>query len=156
MDWIPDQDEIKIKKISAYDAAIKLLCRRDYSTYKLSQKLIEKNYSELEINEAVERLIEKRYLREDFYIEARIKAFIRKNYSARYIQQKLAQEHLDVPLIDINNLFDQLQITERSQIDKLVEKKLQFLDENTSAELKTRNKIQRFLVSKGHFTSIDQ
>lgn len=153
MDWIADQPEKKIRKFSAYDAAIKLLCRKDYSRYKLSQKLLDKDYPLHEIEETVEKLVKQRYLREDYYIEARIKGFIRKNYSARYIQQKLAQEHLDVPIDKILHVFEGVDVTEQDQVKKLIEKKRLSIGESENDEFKIKEKIYRFLVGKGHFES---
>ena len=66
---------------TAYMDAIKLLAKKDYSEYKLRKKLKEKLHDSESIDEAIQEVTEKKYLREDYYIEARIRGLMRKNYS---------------------------------------------------------------------------
>ena len=126
-----------------YKHAIKLLTKKDYSVHKLKNKLFEKEFLEEEIEEAITLLLEKKYLREDYYAQARIRAFIKKGYSTKYIQEKLRDEKVDVDHSFIQDEYEYLQVTEEDQIDILIRKKMQ--QSSTNPE-----KIKRFLISKGH------
>ncbi len=143
------------RESKAYKAAIKLLTKRDYSCYKLMNKLVEKEFDTDDIADTIKTLLKKRYLREDYYIEARVKAFIRKNCSISYIQQKLAAEHLDVSRDLIKSIFDEKQISEEDQIKNLTAKKktkVEILESDDYEEKqRKRLKLVRFLNSKGHY-----
>jgi len=129
-----------------FATSLRLLTRRDYSRYKLTQKLLEKDFSEEEIEETIERLLELNYLREDEYIRARTRAFIHKNYSPRYIQNKLKSEHLDVSEETIMSYYTELEITPDQQIEALIEKKLRGQDIATA----NWDKIIASVERKGH------
>ena len=78
----------------AYNYLIRLLSARDYSEYKLREKCRQKEFPPEDIDEAIQRVKDQNYLREDQYIEARIKGFMSKNCSPHYIQRKLKEEKL--------------------------------------------------------------
>ncbi len=136
-------------KESAYGQAIKLLTKRDYSRFKLSQKLSEKGFTPEEIELAIEELLAKKYLREDYYLEARIKGMIRKNYGKHYIISKLATEQLDCPEELLNEIYQELQITPEQQITTLIAKKMRLLKLSLSNSEKEQ-KLLTLLHSKGH------
>lgn len=126
---------------TCYQESIKLLAKRDYSVPKLTEKLKTKGFTLVEIEAVIQTLIEKRYLREDEYIRARVKAFIRKGYSKKHIELKLRQEGLNNTVEIINEQFNELGVSEKDQVERLIAKKR----ENDPLRLK------RFLMSKGHF-----
>jgi regulatory protein len=142
----------KRKKRSAYSTIIRLLAKRDYSRYKMEQKLLEKDYPIDEIETALDEVIEKKFLREDYYIEARIKGYMHKYCTPIFIQQVLYKEHLSVPIDDIRAVFEEYEITTEAQIKKLISKKMphsgSFSDYNAKQKLKA--KIINFVCSKGH------
>lgn len=146
-DFTSDNEASKTKKLDAYLYAIKLLAKRDYSEFKLRKKLIEKSFSGDEIEKAMSEVIEKGYLREDYYAEARIKGFMYKGFSIEHIIQRLAKEHVDVDRETVEKIFSEYGISKESQIQQLIEKKLRTLNKNNP---KTRAKILRFLISKGY------
>lgn len=138
----------------AYNYLVKLLSFRDYSEVKLREKLREKKFSPEETESAINELKSRGYLREDLYIEARIKGFMHKNCSANYIKQKLASEKLTVEYDLIYNIFDEHKIEEADQIQNLLVKKLKSFSTLKNLEYEERNKVVqkavRYAVSKGH------
>lgn len=134
----------------AYFYAIRLLTRQDYSVAKLKKKLAEKKYEKPVIEELINELLAKNYLREENYLIARIKGLMYKHYAARFIQQKLAQESIQCELDYIYEIFAENRLSEQDQILTLIQKKTRSLKEIESIDLNFRKKLLRFLVSKGH------
>ena len=131
----------------AYSYLIKILSSRDFSEFKLREKLRARNYPADEIEEAINEVKARNFLREDNYTEARIKAFMNKGYSPHYIQQKLSQEHLEVPLPLIEDVFSEHKMTAQDQIDRLIRKKL---NNKNAVDFNDETKVLRYLLSKGH------
>ncbi len=131
----------------AYQTLIRLLSIRDYSEYKLREKLRERNFPANEIEDAINQVKEQNYLREDIYAEARAKAFMNKGYATNYIRQKLNQEHVTVSNEFISEIYDEHKYSEEDQIRELVQKKLRGKKiEDYNQEVK----VIRFIPSKGH------
>lgn len=136
-----------MSKSKAYFYLIKILSSRDYSEHKLREKLRERKYPAIEIDEVINEIKEKGYLKEDLYTEARIKGFMHKGYPPKYIRQKLAQEQLTVSEDVIMDVFVEHRVSVEEQIERLVRKKLPKI---FPIEYEAQNKILRFLMSKGH------
>lgn len=136
----------------AYQTLIRLLGFKDYSEHKLREKLKERGFNPDEIDDAINEVKEKKYLREDLYAESRAKAFMNKGYSQNFIRQKLSQEHVSVSEEFIDEIYDEHKYSEEDQIKELIQKKLRgkmIEDYNHEA------KVIRFVLSKGHsFDSI--
>lgn len=137
-----------------YKKAIRLLTQRDYSRPKLRKKLVEAGFELADACEVVEEVYKIGYLKEDWYIEARIKAFMRKGYSQSHIKQRLANEELNISFELIDSIFNDNGHNESDQMQDLLSKKGQrFL--NTWSELsfeerqKVKVKLVRALASKG-------
>jgi SOS response regulatory protein OraA/RecX len=143
---------------AAYNYAIRLLAQRDYSQIKLTTKLKERmvkfdSYDLDDIEVAIEKVLKQGYLKEYLYIEARIKGLMHKNLSPTHIQQKLKQEQLNVEISKIDSIFYENEETEEQQIKNLIRKKscgVNWEDLDDAAIHKKREKILRFLISKGH------
>lgn len=131
----------------AYSYLVKILSFQDFSEHKLRKKLQGRNFSTEEIEEAITEVKSKNFLREDNYIEARIKAFMNKGYSPEYIQQKLSQEHLQVSEEIIQAVFNEYSLTTDEQIRRLATKKMR---NDHVPDHDDQNKILRYLLSKGH------
>lgn len=131
----------------AYFYLIKILSSRDYSEHKLREKLRERKYPASEIDEVINEIKAKGYLKEDLYTEARIKGFMHKGYSIDYIRQKLQQEKLTVPLETIGDIFEEYRITEDQQVERLALKKI---GTKIPEDFEQESKILRYLISKGH------
>jgi SOS response regulatory protein OraA/RecX len=138
----------------AYSYLVKLLTGRDYSEHKLKEKLQEKvrakKFPADEAQKALNEIKERGFLREESYAEARIKAFMHKGYSANYIRQKLNQEKVSVTEETIYEIFEEYRITEKDQIERLIQKKLRSIPEDKEEAYKERQKAIRFAISKGH------
>jgi regulatory protein len=130
----------------AYLYLIRLLSSRDYSEYKLREKLKGRNHPANEIDEAIQKIKDQNYLKEDLYIEARVKAFMNKGCSPYYIKQKLKQEHLEIDSDTINEIFDEHKVSDDDQLQNLIRKKFRA----SSDPSKDEAKVLRFLISKGH------
>lgn len=131
----------------AYMYLVKILSIRDYSEYKLREKLRERNYPADEIESAINDIKAKGYLREEAYAEARVKASMQKGYSPDYIRQKLAQENVPITDEEINAVFAEYRTKPEEQIERLVRKKMAG---KTEFDYEGESKILRYLISKGH------
>lgn len=134
----------------AYSYLVKLLSSRDYSEHKLREKLREKKYPANEIDDALNEIKSRGFLREEAYAEARIKAFMSKGYSINYIKQKLHQEKVEVTEDQIHGVFEEHRETEIEQIKRLLAKKLRNIPEDREEAYKEKQKALRFALSKGH------
>lgn len=135
----------------AYKYCIRILSRRDYSRAKLKQKLLDREHDDV-ADELIDLLIEKRYLREDYYVEGRIKGMMKKNYSPSYIILKLREEQVTVSYPEVMEVFNEWRFTTLSQIEDLIRKK-SVLHDWTSEDIKepqNKVKLTRFIQTKGH------
>lgn len=137
-----------------YLKAIRLLTQRDYSRPKLRKKLIGAGFSSEDAYECTEKLYEEGYLKEDWYIEARIKAFMRKGYAPSHIKQRLAQEELIVSDTLIASIFDEYGQDEGAQMAELLSKKgRRYLSSwpqmDYDERQKVKGKLVRTLIAKG-------
>lgn len=135
----------------AYSYLIKLLSARDYSQHKLKEKLQtkvrEKKFPADEAEAALKEVMEKGWVREEAYAEARVKGFMSKGYSPDYIRQKLAQEKMTVTDDSIGEIFTEHHVSVEEQIERLVRKKM---GSRTQFDYDDETRILRFLISKGH------
>ena len=131
----------------AYTYLVKILSARDYSEHKLREKLREKQYPANEIEAAIADIKAKGFLREEVFTESRIRTFMNKGLSVNHIRQKLQQEHLQATDEQIQEIFDENQISEDQQIERLARKKM---GSKTDLNFDDQGKILRYLISKGH------
>lgn len=136
-----------------YNSALRLIARRDYSEYKLSQKLKEKQFSLEEIAEVIGILKDENYLREDFYREARIKGLLRKGYSPEVVQYKMDQERCPATLEEIQDVGNEMDLTGDNQLFELVSKKVRIDYEFVSDKRKLKDRVLRYIHSRGHNVS---
>ncbi len=136
----------------AFDYAIRILSIKDYSVYKMKQKLTDRKHSFEEIQTTINRLIELNYLREDEYKRIRIKTLLVKNYSDNYILQKCAEEMLSINQDDINQIRSEYEIFDDDTINKLIEKKLRNkeIPKGYEDKMKLKAKLYNFLFTKGY------
>jgi len=131
----------------SYLCAIKLLTKKDYSEYKLSQKLLLRGFSPEDINATIDQLKIKNLLREDDYCELKIKGMMQRNYSPEYILASLSREKINISKEQIEKIFWDHKVTSKIQIKKIFEKKLRNL---TSISQKDINRALNRALSKGH------
>ncbi len=137
---------------AAYLYAIKLLTKRDYSKHKLQLKLKTRGYDEEHIQDAVDEIIEKGYLKEETYTTARVKGLIHKGLHPSFIQTKLEEEHIQITIEEINEVFKEYKVTTRDQILTLLSKKMRSIDFEKDQERmdQLRFKLIRYILTKGH------
>ena len=89
------------QKMSCFDAAIKLLSKRDYSVKEMAGKLKEKSYEGHTIAETIDRLEGKGWLDDEKFAlnKTRYRAEISK-WGAQRIRQELMQKGIASSLID--------------------------------------------------------
>lgn len=139
-------------KSASYLYSLRLLAKRDYSIYKLRNKLLDKNFDPEEVEETIDYLLEVNYLREDEYKRIRVKQLLTKRYSNNYIIQKCDQEHIQVNHSFIDEIRSEYQLLPIEQINYLIEKKLRNIKPEELKEnyIKIKKRLFNFLTSKGH------
>lgn len=133
-----------------YNQALNHLARKDYSEYKLTQKLKTRGYDGPVVKEVIEALTEKNFLREDLYKEARIKGFLRKGYSHRVIQYRLSQEFCEASSEEIEQVAHEMGLGPDSQLQELVEKKVRIDYDFVSDKSKLKDRVLRYAANRGH------
>lgn len=136
-----------------YNYCIHLLARQDYSEYKLKQKLRSKpNNLPHEIEEVLVKLSEQGLLREENYKRLFIRKWIMKGESEEKIRRRGAQEKLELSREDFELVKKEHCFDDNESIEKLVAKKLRSktIPQNHLDRYKLRDKVLRFLISKGH------
>ena len=146
----PKEKKSQYKK--GLDYAVRILSLRDYSIHKMKQKLKERGIEQIDSEKIIEQLLSWNYLREEEYTKQRIKQLILKGFANNLILQKLRQEHLTPLESDIDDIRCEQDLTSDSQLDYLIQKKLRGKDIPTEfeAKMKLKNKVTRFLISKGY------
>lgn len=135
-----------------YHFSIKLLSKKDYSIFKLKQKLVGQNFTEDEICETINRLQELNYLREEEFTQTRIKSLITRYYSNQYIQEKLLSEGLTSHDEMINSIRNEYDLNTDKVIQYLIQKKIgtKIISSDSEENYKIKNKVMSFLSSKGY------
>ena len=135
-----------------YSYALKLLAKRDYSRAKLRDKLLQREFPPEEIDEALDELIEKKYLREDYYAEARVKGLMHKGLSPTMIKYRLSEEDCQVTLEFIETIYNEYKLSSDDQIQELLAKKLRSsrVDHSNGLSYEAKQKIVASVVRKGH------
>jgi regulatory protein len=144
---------VKVKPATtAYQYALYLLSGQDYSEYKIRQKMKLKGYEAEEIDTTVGKLIEKNFLREEEYKRMLAKRWISKGYSDNMIKRRGGQEKLEFGSTELIQMRDESGTSSLDVISKLVAKKMRGQDVPTDrhAKQKLRDKVSRFLLSKGY------
>lgn len=134
-----------------YNYSIHLLARQDYSEFKMKNKLLSKKDNSLEeVLEVISELKRKNYLREDLYKRGFIKKWLLKGESTFKIQKRGDSEHLCITPEDIELLQTDLNLSSQKSVYGLMEKKLRSVPKPVKDKKKLRDKILRFLISKGY------
>lgn len=142
----------------AYNYALYLISRQDYSVHKIKQKLKSKKYELPVIEETIQKLIEKNYLREAEYQRLFIRKWLRKGLADQSIIYKGQSEGLKIISSQIAEEREETHISSDSAVLELVNKKLRNQEIPTDREQKQKlfQKITRFLLSKGYSYDVIQ
>jgi len=149
---IETEDPDKLYK-KAYSYAIRLLGKKDYSVYKLKNKLRDRGHDKEIREKVIQELLEKKYLREDLYIEARIKGFIRKGMAPNVILYRLSKEQCHTTQEKIQNILAELGIEQNDQLRLTISKKLRLDGDFVKDKEKLRQRVLRYCISRGHSVS---
>lgn len=136
-----------------YNYSIHLIARQDYSEFKLRQKLrSKKDNLPHEIDEVIEKLKERGLLREESYRRLFIRKWMIKGEAEDKIRKRGAMEQLQFEDEEFRAATQELGFSDEESLEKLVAKKLRSKDipEDYEGKFKLRDKILRFLISKGH------
>lgn len=131
-------------KISAKDAAINLLSRRDHGEYELKQKLSLKGYQAQEIENAVIACYEYGYINDFRYAQIQVRSHLQKGHGLRRIVQSLKQKQIDDNLIE--QALNEQDIDWFEQAKEMAMKKFKG---QTSNDPKVYAKKVRFLQYRG-------
>src|SRR5690606_20476428 len=136
-----------------YNYSIHLLARQDYSEFKLRQKLrSKKDNLPHEIDEVITTLKSRGLLREESYRRLFIRKWMIKGESEDKIRQRGSMEKLQFDSQEFIDASRELGFTDEDSLEKLIHKKLRSKDIPTDRgeRQKLRDKVLRFLISKGH------
>jgi len=136
-----------------FNYCIHLLARQDYSEYKLRQKLRSKpqNLPHM-IDQVIIKLVSRGLLREDRYRRLFIRKWMMKGEAEDKIRRRGEMEKLTFEDGEFESISEELGLTDNDSLEKLIQKKLRSKEIPTNPEekYKLRDKVLRFLISKGH------
>lgn len=136
-----------------YNYSIHLLARQDYSEFKLRRKLrSKKDNLPHEVEEVLEALKAKGLLREEGYRRLFIRKWMMKGESEQKIRQRGAMEKLEFGPDEFQAIELELGFSDSESLEKLIQKKLRMkeIPSDYKEKSKLRDKVLRFLISKGH------
>ena len=135
----------------AYRYSLRLLSGKDYSKFKLREKLFSKEISLEIIEKLIEELIEKKYLNEDNYIRSKAISLIKKNISKQMIQKKFSYEQISISEEQIDFFFTEENLSDQKMIKNLLVKKLRnSLPLSKNLEPGRYNSLIKHALTKGH------
>ncbi len=140
-----------MNRLSAYNYALNLLAARPYSTQTLRRKMIQKEYSAADADEAIRRLVDNGLLNDAKYAEqyARSK-ILTTGASKRRLLQELFRKGIKSELATtaIANVIEQEGIDTGALIERLAKKKLAQLGDLEPLVL--RRRLFAFLARRGY------
>lgn len=136
----------------AFNYSIRILSQKDYSIFKMKEKLQKKNFESGHIDEVIDKLLESKYLKEEEYTDGKIKLLLQKGFSNNYILQKLEQEQLQITDEKIEIIREAINLPLDTQILNLIKQKLDInkIPNEYEDRMKLKNKIMTFMASKGY------
>jgi regulatory protein len=140
-----------LNRLSAYNYALNLLAARPYSTQTLRRKLIQKEYSAADADDAIRRLVDNGLLNDAKYAEqyARSKILLT-GASKRRLQQELYRKGIkgELATTAIANVIEQEEIDPAVMIERVARKKLAQLGDLEPLVL--RRRLFAFLARRGY------
>ncbi|MDQ6871865.1 MAG: recombination regulator RecX [Gemmatimonadota bacterium] len=136
---------------SAYNYALNLLSARPYATRALHRKLIQKQYSAADADDAIRRLVNNGLLDDAKYAEQYARSKILSSGSSkRRLQQDLFRKGIkgDVATVAIAAVLDQEEIDPAAVIERVAKKKLTQLGDLDAIVL--RRRLFAFLARRGY------
>ena len=140
-----------MNRLSAYNYALNLLAARPYSTQTLRRKLIQKEYSAADADEAIRRLVDNGLLNDAKYAEqyARSK-MLTTGASKRRLQQELYRKGIkgELATTAIANVLESEEIDPVAVLERVAKKKLAIMGDLEPMILKRR--LFAFLARRGY------
>jgi regulatory protein len=140
-----------LNRVSAYNYALNLLAARPYATRALHRKLIQKEYSAADADDAIRRLVANGLLDDARYAEqyARSK-MLATGASRRRLTQDLYRKGIkgDIVATAISNVVEQEEIDTSAMIERVARKKLAQLGD--LEPLVVRRRLFAFLARRGY------
>ena len=138
-------------KPSAYNYALNLLSARPYATRALHRKLIQKQYSAADADDAVRRLVDNGLLNDARYAEQYARSKITTTgASKRRLQQDLYRKGIkrDLATNAISNVLESEEIDPAAVLERVAKKKLAQLGDLEPLVL--RRRLFAFLARRGY------
>jgi regulatory protein len=137
---------------SAINFAFRLLSRRNYTRRELTLKLLQRGFEEKTMDRVVAECERLHYLDDEAFARTYRKQMTEKGYGARYIQMAMKKKgftdrDIAVSFSDYDMVADECTVAQTALVKKV--KTLGHLPE----DLKKREKLYRFLCSRGFSTS---
>lgn len=136
---------------SAYNYALNLLAARPYATSALYRKLIQKQYSAADADDAIRRLVDNGLLDDTKYAEQYARSrILSTGASKRRLTQDLYRKGIkgDVATAAIANVIEQEEIDADAVIERVAKKKLAQLGDLEPLVL--RRRLFAFLARRGY------
>lgn len=135
------------KFAKVWDYFLYLLAKKDYSEYELTTKANAKNYPNSEIKNAIIKLQEKNFLNEERLAETIILKY--KICGRQFWSQKIKMARIKPEIIE-KVLSNKKNVTDLTELKNKIISKFRITSwQIDTKELKTRQKILRYLFSKG-------
>ncbi len=135
------------EKVSASEAMVRLLARREHSAFELKQKLSQKGYAMSDIEDSLCHLQQHNLQSDERYAASLLRSKAQQNYGPYYIRQLLQQKKVEEHIIEqvmADEAIDWLDIAQN-----LWKKKASI---HSTLDFAQKQKIKRFLLYRG-FTS---
>jgi len=136
---------------SAYNYALNLLSARPYATRALHRKLIQKQYSAADADDAIRRLVDNGLLNDAKYAEQYVRSkMLSTGTSKRRVQQDLFRKGIkgDVATNAIASVIEEDEIDPAAVIERVAKKKLAQL--GALEPLVLRRRLFAFLARRGY------
>lgn len=140
---VEEVDGKRVNKAIGY--ASRLLSTREYSQKMLRDKLKIKGYIDAEIEHTLAFLLENNWLNDARFCESFIRSRVSRGQGWLRIQYELSQKGIRPSLAE--DKLTELNVCWQSVCDELTQRKLRSM--SAERDLKTRQKLQRFLVYRG-------
>lgn len=147
-DETPKAINKKQQKQTALHCGVGLLARREHSEFELRQKLSVREFDVEDIDQAIERLLEKDYLSDERFAQSTCRYRVSRGYGWRYIANELKQKGICSTIIQ--------QLQKNCEIDWYLQAELAynkrfsgFGEKSSQAAQKEKAKRIRFLQYRG-------
>ena len=133
---------------SALNAALRILTPRDHSKYELVQKLKQRGFSRVDIDDAISACVRLDYINDVRTAQVYIRQLKRKGYGKKRIRLELNKKRLKGDRIQ--GILDQSvsEADEREGAARILKKNVKRFEREKDS-IKRRDKMYRFLLARG-------